>query len=542
LDDGFEVGTLASDRLYALDGNGRLDVVHLGRKGILDTLTGTPWSWRWVSDIASYGDLQVVHLWDTDSWRVEVRTVGAGGDERVIGQIGTGYPFTRLHVEGSTAHLTAAGTYGAIDLSDPTRPRVAREAMQSGGWINQEVRANLIYTADPWSGFTVWEVPSAPDSLGNWFTPLRGGCAIPGGAYGFVLDGNRAYVPGDSLYVVDVSESARPRVIRGAPRTGRGQSLVAKAGRFVYVWDLQESRICTFDASIADHPVQIGEYAWGRGPRSPIEDFPVEPDFADRLLAAESLVYILDRWNKDVTVLDATDPAALRAAGWIMSGGDSEITAAALEGVDLGLGLVDGRVVPIRPCTTTPVSLLEFVPAVTQAGVELRWRMSEPCAPGDFQLRATTEVTSWPVEPIEAVGERDFAAVDRANAGSGSERRMYSLFVRSLDGAWGLIADRAWTPAGLARPVELEAAFPSPSKATSQIRVVARQPIRGKVTVCDVRGRLVAELFTGLLQPGLTQMVWDGRDRQRRRAAAGVYFVRLHTDHGIQARRIVYVD
>jgi len=46
-----------------------------------------------------------------------------------------------------------------------------------------------------------------------------------------------------------------------------------------------------------------------------------------------------------------------------------------------------------------------------------------------------------------------------------------------------------------------------------------------------VRGRLVQELVAGTMAPGRHQAVWDGRDRDGRAAAAGIYFV-LMTGEG----------
>jgi len=48
-----------------------------------------------------------------------------------------------------------------------------------------------------------------------------------------------------------------------------------------------------------------------------------------------------------------------------------------------------------------------------------------------------------------------------------------------------------------------------------------------RLGIYDIRGRLVRDLVAGTLVAGRHEVVWDGRDRSGRSAAAGVYFVRM---------------
>jgi flagellar hook assembly protein FlgD len=49
---------------------------------------------------------------------------------------------------------------------------------------------------------------------------------------------------------------------------------------------------------------------------------------------------------------------------------------------------------------------------------------------------------------------------------------------------------------------------------------------RSEVTLFDVRGRLVRRIADGSYEAGLQSAVWDGRDGEGRRVAAGLYFLR----------------
>jgi hypothetical protein len=62
------------------------------------------------------------------------------------------------------------------------------------------------------------------------------------------------------------------------------------------------------------------------------------------------------------------------------------------------------------------------------------------------------------------------------------------------------------------------------------------------LAVYDLRGRLVRQLMTeDWLAAGTHQVVWDGRDRQGRRAASGVYLVRGRSGQDMDQIRVVQV-
>jgi hypothetical protein len=70
---------------------------------------------------------------------------------------------------------------------------------------------------------------------------------------------------------------------------------------------------------------------------------------------------------------------------------------------------------------------------------------------------------------------------------------------------------------------------PRPNPTASGARVVYSLPTRTHVVVdiFDVQGRRVIGLLEKTQDAGLRSVVWDGRDSCGRRAASGVYFVRL---------------
>ena len=57
------------------------------------------------------------------------------------------------------------------------------------------------------------------------------------------------------------------------------------------------------------------------------------------------------------------------------------------------------------------------------------------------------------------------------------------------------------------------------------------------LTLYDVLGRRVRQLWQGPLQAGSHRFVWNGRDEAGRRVAAGVYIYKVEVDGQIEAKK-----
>lgn len=85
-------------------------------------------------------------------------------------------------------------------------------------------------------------------------------------------------------------------------------------------------------------------------------------------------------------------------------------------------------------------------------------------------------------------------------------------------------------------------AFPNPTSAGTELRLVLDAPRRVDVEILDVGGRLVRRLANReLLTPGVHQRWWDGRDETGRVVGTGVYFVSLQSDDRRVWRRVVRI-
>jgi flagellar hook assembly protein FlgD len=59
------------------------------------------------------------------------------------------------------------------------------------------------------------------------------------------------------------------------------------------------------------------------------------------------------------------------------------------------------------------------------------------------------------------------------------------------------------------------------------------------VRVYSADGRLVATLLRGTVEPGVREVMWDGRDAGGRPVATGVYFCRLDAGGGTLTRKMI---
>ena len=112
--------------------------------------------------------------------------------------------------------------------------------------------------------------------------------------------------------------------------------------------------------------------------------------------------------------------------------------------------------------------------------------------------------------------------------------------IRTPEGLRGLRVLPAHLPA---RPSQcaLLAPYPNPFNSETVVRVYLPASTALRLTVFDLLGRPVADLFDGSAESGLNQYVWDGRDDGGDEAATGVYFVQLRTATLRRVRKVILV-
>lgn len=82
---------------------------------------------------------------------------------------------------------------------------------------------------------------------------------------------------------------------------------------------------------------------------------------------------------------------------------------------------------------------------------------------------------------------------------------------------------------------------PNPFNPMTTISLDIRRPQAVTVEIFDLAGRRVSRLYSGRLEAGSHDLVWNGRNRQDEPVAAGVYFCRLHSEEVIDIQRMLLV-
>ncbi|HEX7880390.1 MAG TPA: FlgD immunoglobulin-like domain containing protein [Candidatus Eisenbacteria bacterium] len=182
-----------------------------------------------------------------------------------------------------------------------------------------------------------------------------------------------------------------------------------------------------------------------------------------------------------------------------------------------------------------------FDEEVTDPDVTWRvWGFDDTMERTDLQYSWRFDSGAW--SPWDTTTVRSFPITSTG-------RHRVSVRARDLDGLVTWTPDYreflfVGTPLALARPapsVSLAGIHPNPSRGPTQFVFDVMRPGTVTMDVLDVKGRLVQRLLDGYRDAGSLQLAWDGRDREGRLVAAGVYLVRLHSESDESTGRITII-
>jgi|GEM_PF-2412172 len=85
-------------------------------------------------------------------------------------------------------------------------------------------------------------------------------------------------------------------------------------------------------------------------------------------------------------------------------------------------------------------------------------------------------------------------------------------------------------------------AHPNPFRQTSHVTLKLSAASELTLSVYNIKGQMVKELYSGFRKPGDFQLCWDGCDRKGRRQASGIYFLRLQSPQGNRCLKILRME
>jgi len=83
--------------------------------------------------------------------------------------------------------------------------------------------------------------------------------------------------------------------------------------------------------------------------------------------------------------------------------------------------------------------------------------------------------------------------------------------------------------------------YPNPFNGTNRFPIVLSNSANVKVSVFDIRGRLIKTLIDGNLEEGLTEIVWNGSNNSGKSMAAGQYFYAVKVGNTRKVQKMTYL-
>ena len=227
-------------------------------------------------------------------------------------------------------------------------------------------------------------------------------------------------------------------------------------------------------------------------------------------------------------------------SGWdVQTNTSSSAMGISDNGVIVGTGLHDGeiRAYAMVPDDAVAAVLQQFAAQGRDDGIAIQWGLAFRDESHTVTLeRATSEYGPWQV--IETATALDASLLDETAAPGQTYHYRLSITDTSGDSfVLGMItAER--TTVGLTG-VTLGVPAPNPTRGTTSAayRLPAQQNVR--ITVHDVRGRLVRTIVDNVVAGGEHVMQWDGHDDHGVRSPAGMYFINMRTEQSSRTQRVV---
>ncbi len=188
---------------------------------------------------------------------------------------------------------------------------------------------------------------------------------------------------------------------------------------------------------------------------------------------------------------------------------------------------------------TVDVMLASFELSSVDGGIELRWQLdrnSDPISNVVVQ-RADAAVGPWSTIATEhrEEGNTSIALDSSAEPGRTYCYQVAATNERGMTALFGPLSGTAGariTSFGLASPA------PSPTRGSSEIQFALPRAADIRLTVIDVKGRVVATLAEGAHHAGRYSVTWDSAANGRK-LAAGLYFVHYQTPDHTYVKRVV---
>jgi hypothetical protein len=184
-----------------------------------------------------------------------------------------------------------------------------------------------------------------------------------------------------------------------------------------------------------------------------------------------------------------------------------------------------GAIVRLLDVSPVPVLISRFEASARENSVELRWEISGDESVAGFRIYRSDDRT-----PIERRLGGDALIVPSAQRYNDTTvqpgmRYRYSLGVVDANG--GEIRSSTTEIDSRVPTTALFQNHPNPFNPTTSIRFSAPEKTHVTLKIFNAEGKLIATLIDGVVDPGVQEIEWDGRDGNGHPVGSGIYFYRL---------------
>lgn len=407
------------------------------------------------------------------------------------------------------------GRIDIFDVSNPVAPPVISSIDTPDFAIDIAAAGRYAYIAGRESGMQVIDISDPSDPI------IVADVPTPDAAQAIKVHKDYAYVSTHDagLQIVDISDPPSAFIAAEVQTEGYVKEVAIRDG-FAYVADFYGLRVVNIKDPTAAYVVG--------GVNTPDEhagDVAVVGDYA----------YVPD-WDAGLQVIDISDPASPAVVGNINTPGIARGVAAAGNYVYVG-DYYDGMPVIDVSDPTNP----RYV-----CTVDTSYRIERIRVFGDFLYCMFDEGVqivdiSKPMSPV-IVGQTQDRAYGAAVIGE------YAYLAAGYDIGLRVVPAHCDLPTGVAYSVDrsrglvLHTPSPNPTNGPANLRFDLPRAGHVRATVADPAGRCVRQLLDRGFVAGSHRIAWDGRDDSGRRAASGLYFVRLACDDRVATARILLLS
>jgi hypothetical protein len=485
-------------------------------------------------DIEGYLDMSTIsHVFLKDhrayastSGGMQIIDVSDHASPTVVGSLGDSGQIECIDVSNDICYIAYDSGLVLYNVSNPESPVQLQSFMVGSEAEAIFVEEGIAYLGCS-GGLALVDVssPGAPQLLDRIFVPLVRSVFVRGGY---------AYVGGlGGLYVVDVSTPIAPVIVGtysypagtvDAVHVDQTRAYIITDDFFVFPKSESES-FQVIDIVNPESPALIGSLETPGDP----DDIFVSGDYV--YLTGEDL-YVVDVSTPDAPTLANTHPIGGYAQDVCVNGDTAFVIS------DLELSLVDVTI----PESATDISTFDLslggeswadelfysqgyvYVACHQSGLVVIVNVMNPSAPAQAGYYETGSYAN----DVFVVG--DTAYVADGYIGLQIIRNDHVVSAENVQEPDVPSADPV---------LILDPCFPNPFNPTTTVsyEIDAFGPVQ--LVVYDVSGRLIKTLVDTHMSAGQKTSEWNGTNSAGRRVASGTYFLRLETDQGVRARKIM---